>query len=57
MTTGPPPPPPPPQPAVVTVTPGAVRLVAIDQTAQLAAEVRDQRGQVMTAVAVCVVEQ
>ena len=48
----PPNPPPPPQPASVTVAPGAVRLVAIDETAQLAAEVRDQRGQVMTGAAV-----
>lgn len=48
----PPPPPPPPQPAAVTVTPDAVRLVAIDQTTQLAAEVRDQRGQAMTDVVI-----
>ncbi|MDE2878525.1 MAG: Ig-like domain-containing protein [Gemmatimonadota bacterium] len=48
----PPPPPPPPQPAALTVTPGAIQLAAIDQTVQLVAEVRDQRGQIMTSVVV-----
>ena len=47
----PPPPPPPPQPTTVSVTPAQVRLT-VGESAQLAAEVRDQNGQVMTGVAV-----
>ncbi len=47
----PPPPPPAPQPTTVSVTPSEVRLTAGD-SAQLAAEVRDQNGQVMTGVTV-----
>ena len=47
----PPPPPPPPQPTTVSVTPSEVGLTAGD-SAQLAAEVRDQNGRVMTGVTV-----
>ncbi len=54
-TTAPPPPPPPPpptpQPTTVSVTPAQVRLTVGD-SAQLAAEVRDQNGQVMTGATV-----
>ncbi len=55
--TPPPPPPPPapqppaPQPTTVSVTPTEVRIAAGD-SAQLAAEVRDQNGQVMTGATV-----
>ena len=45
-------PPPPPVPTTVTVTPEKVELMSPGATAQLAAEVRDQRGQVMTGVSV-----
>ncbi len=47
----PPPPPPVPQPTTVSVTPADVRLTVGD-SAQLAAEVRDQNGQVMTGATV-----
>ncbi len=50
--TPPPAPPPPPVPTTVTVTPEKVELLSPGATAQLAAEVRDQRGQVMTGVSV-----
>ena len=45
-------PPPPPVPTTVTVTPEKVELLSPGATAQLAAEVRDQRDQVMTGVSV-----
>ena len=53
-TTEPPPPPPPDplRPATVTVTPETVQLTALGATAQLAAAVRDQHGQAMTAATV-----
>ena len=43
----PPPPPDPPRPTTVTVTPSTAELAALEATAQLAAEVRDQYGDVM----------
>ena len=46
------PPPPPATPTTVTVTPETVALSAIEDTAQLAAEVRDQNGQVMAGTTV-----
>ncbi len=49
--TAPTPPPPAPRPTTVSVTPSEVRL-AVGDSAQLAAEVRDQNGQVMTEAAV-----
>ena len=52
-TSAPPPAPaPPPVPSAVTVTPEKVELGSPGATAQLAAEIRDQRGQVMTGVSV-----
>ena len=42
-----PPPPDPPRPTTVTVTPSAAELAALEATVQLAAEVRDQFGNVM----------
>ena len=51
-TTPAPVPPPAPAPTTVTVTPETVELMSPGATAQLAAEVRDQRGQVMTGVSV-----
>ena len=42
-----PPPPDPPRPTTVTVTPSAAQLAALEATVQLAAEVRDQYGNVM----------
>ena len=51
----PPPPPPPPDPpraTTVTVSPSTAELTALDATVQLAAEVRDQNGQVMAGAAV-----
>ena len=51
----PPPPPPPPDPpraTTVTVSPAAAELAALGATVQLAAEVRDQNGQVMAGTAV-----
>jgi len=50
--TPPPAPPPPPVPSGVTVTLETVELRSPGATAQLAAEVRDQRGQVMTGVSI-----
>ena len=47
----PPPPPPPPEPTTVSVTPAEVGLMAGDSV-QLAAEVRDQNGAVMTGATV-----
>ena len=46
------PPPPAPRPTTVTVSPASVRLAALETTVQLAAEVHDQYGQVMTGAAV-----
>ncbi|MXW16167.1 MAG: hypothetical protein F4X60_03870 [Gemmatimonadetes bacterium] len=46
------PPPPAPRPTTVTVSPASVRLAALETTVQLAAEVRDQYGQVMTGAVV-----
>ena len=46
-TTTPPPEPDPPRETVVTVTPGAVSLSALDDTVRLSAQVLDQSGQVM----------
>ena len=45
-------PPPPPTPTTVTVTPETAELTSPGATLQLAAEVRDQNGQVMTGVSV-----
>ena len=45
-------PPPPPTPTTVTVTPETAELMSPGATLQLAAEVRDQNGQVMTGVSV-----
>ena len=45
-------PPPPPTPTTVTVTPETAQLTSPGATLQLAAEVRDQNGQVMTGVSV-----
>ena len=42
-----PPPPDPPRPTTVTITPSAAELAALEATVQLAAEVRDQYGNVM----------
>ena len=47
-----PPPPDPSRPATVTVTPTTASLTALGATVQLAAEVRDQNGQVMAGAAV-----
>ena len=47
----PPPPPDPPRATTVSVTPSTPTLTALGTTAQLAAEVRDQNGQVMAGVA------
>ena len=47
-----PPPPDPPRPTTVTVTPATASLTALGATVQLAAEVRDQNGQVMAGTAV-----
>ena len=46
------PPPDPPRPATLAVSPAATDLSALGETVQLAAEVRDQSGNVMTGVAV-----
>ena len=46
------PPPDPPRPATLAVSPAAADLSALGETVQLAAEVRDQSGNVMTGVAV-----
>ena len=46
------PPPDPPRPTTVSVTPAAVQLVALDETAQLTAEVRDQHGRAMPGAAI-----
>ena len=43
-----PPPPDPPRPTTATVTPGTAQLTALGATVQLAAEVLDQNGQVMS---------
>ena len=43
---------PPPTPTTVTVTPETAELMSPGTTVQLGAEVRDQRGQVMTGVVV-----
>ncbi len=51
-TTPAPAPPPPPTPTTVTVTPETAELMSPGATLQLAAEVRDQNGQVMTEVSV-----
>ena len=51
-TTPAPAPPPPPTPTTVTVTPETAELMSPGATLQLAAEVRDQNGQVMTGVSV-----
>ncbi len=48
----PPPPPDPPRATTVTVSPAAAELTALGATVQLAAEVRDQNGQVMAGTAV-----
>ena len=48
----PPPPPDPPRATTVTVSPTTAELTALDATVQLAAEVRDQNGQVMAGGAV-----
>ena len=47
-----PPPPPAPVPTTVSVTPATASLTALGRTVQLAAEVRDQGGQVLTGVTV-----
>ena len=47
-----PPPPDPPRPATVTVTPATVQITALGATVQLAADVRDQHGQVMAGATV-----
>ena len=47
-----PPPPDPPRPTTVTVSPATAELAALGATVQLAAEVRDQNGQVMSDAAV-----
>ena len=47
-----PPPPDPPRPTTVTVTPATATLTALGATVQLAAEVRDQNGQVMAGAVV-----
>jgi len=44
--------PPPPVPTTVTVSPGSASLTALGETARLAAEVRDQNGQVMAGASV-----
>ena len=51
-TTFPPPEPDPPRPTIVTVTPEAVSLSALEDTVRLAARVFDQNGQVMAGAAV-----
>ncbi|MDE2719790.1 Ig-like domain-containing protein [Candidatus Palauibacter polyketidifaciens] len=48
----PPPPPDPPRATTVAVSPAAAELAALGATVQLAAEVRDQNGQVMAGAAV-----
>ena len=48
----PPPPPDPPRATTVTVSPATAELTALGATVQLAAEVRDQNGQVMAGAAV-----
>ena len=48
----PPPPPPAPVATTVTVSPASATLTALEETARLRAEVRDQNGQVMTGAAV-----
>ena len=47
-----PPPPDPPRPTTVTVSPATANLTALDATVQLAAEVRDQNGNMMTGATV-----
>ena len=52
-TPGPPPPPPPPaQPTTLSIAPDSVRLTALDATAQLSADLRDQNGRQMTGVTI-----
>ncbi|WP_425153041.1 Ig-like domain-containing protein [Candidatus Palauibacter sp.] len=51
-TTVPPPPPPTPRPATLSVRPPTAELTAFGDTVQLAAEVRDQNGQIMSGVSV-----
>ncbi|WP_419166834.1 Ig-like domain-containing protein [Candidatus Palauibacter sp.] len=48
----PPPPPPPPQPTTLSIAPDSVRLTALDATAQLSADLRDQNGRPMTGVSI-----
>ena len=48
----PPPPPPPPQPTTLSIAPDSVRLTALDATAQLSADLRDQNGRPMTGVTI-----
>ena len=50
--TEPPAPAEPPRPTAVAVSPAQVRLAALDATAQLTAEVRDQNGQVMAGIVI-----
>ena len=48
----PPPPPPPPQPTTLSIAPDSTRLTALDATAQLSADLRDQNGRPVAGVSI-----